>query len=64
MVQGQQFEIETTYDLKFYIIVAKGWKLKVRKFLGPIPTVVEVTGEKQKTGRVGRGLFAPPSHAE
>ena len=39
-------------------------KTKSQKVLGPIPTVVEVTGEKQKTGRVGRGLFAPPSHPE
>ena len=32
--------------LKFYISVAKGFKLKVRKFLGLIPTFLEVTGEK------------------
>ena len=32
--------------LKFYINVAKGFKLKVRKFLGLIPTFLEVTGEK------------------
>ena len=31
--------------LTFYIIVAKGLKLKVVKFLGLIPTLVEVTGE-------------------
>ena len=40
--------------LKFYISVAKGVKLKVRKFLGVIPTFVEVTWEKL----IG-GLFAP-----
>ena len=34
--------------------VAKGLQLKVRKFWGPNPTFVEVTGEKL----VG-GLFAP-----
>ena len=33
--------------LKFYIGVAKGFKLKVRKFYRLIPTFVEVTGEKQ-----------------
>ena len=32
--------------LKFYTSVTKGLKLKVRKFLGLIPTFVEVTGEK------------------
>ena len=42
--------------LKFYTSVAKQFKLKVRKFLGLIPTFVEVTGEKM----VGGGLFAPP----
>ena len=34
------------YDLEFYSIVAKGLKLKVRKFWGLIPTFVEVTGER------------------
>ena len=33
--------------LKFYAGVAKGFKLKVRKFYRLIPTFVEVTGEKQ-----------------
>ena len=32
--------------LKFYNGVAKGFKLKVRKFYRLIPTFVEVTGEK------------------
>ena len=40
--------------LKFYTIMAKGLKLKVRKFFGLIPTFVEVTGEKLVGGR-----FAP-----
>ena len=31
--------------MKFYTIVAKGLKLKVRKFWGPIPTFAEVTEE-------------------
>ena len=42
--------------LKFYTIVAKGLKLKVRKVWGLIPTFVEVTWEKL----VG-DLFAPSS---
>ena len=33
-------------NLKFYTSVAKRLKLKVRKFLGLIPTFLEVTGEK------------------
>ena len=33
-------------NLKFYTIVAKGLKLKVRKFWGLIPTFVEITEEK------------------
>ena len=32
--------------LKFYSGVAKGFKLKVRKFYRLIPTFAEVTGEK------------------
>ena len=40
--------------LKFYTSVTKGLKLKVRKFLALVPTIVEVTGEKL----VG-GLFGP-----
>ena len=32
--------------LKFYTIVSKGLKLKVRKFWGLFPTFVEVRGEK------------------
>ena len=37
-------------SLKFYNNVAKGLKLKFRKFLGLIPTFIEVTGEKQAGG--------------
>ena len=45
-------------DLKFYTNMAKGLKLKGRKFWGLIPTFVEVTGEKL----IGEDLFAlPPS---
>ena len=33
-------------NLKVYTSVVKGLKLKVRKFLGLIPTLAEVTGEK------------------
>ena len=42
-------------NLKFCNSVAKELKLKVRKFWGPTPTFVEVTGEKL----VG-GSFCPP----
>ena len=42
--------------LKFYISVAKGLKLKVRKFWRLISTFIEVT--RKKTGRKGE-LFAP-----
>ena len=44
--------------LKFYTNVAKGLKLKVRKFLGLIPKFVEVTGEKLVGG------YFYPSYAE
>ena len=42
-------------NLKHYTSVAKGLKLKVRKFGSLIPTFVEVTGKK-----TGRGTFLPP----
>ena len=42
-------------DLKFYTSVAKVLKLKVRKFWGPIPIIVEVKEEK-----LVRGPFCPP----
>ena len=42
--------------LEFYASVAKGLKLKVRKFWGLIPTFVEVTVEN-----LAEGLFCPPS---
>ena len=38
--------------LKFYTGVAKGFKLKVRKFFRLIPTFVEATG-----GKLVRSLF-------
>ena len=41
---------------KFYTSVAKGLKLKIRKFCGLIPTFAEVTKEKL----VGWDFFAPP----
>ena len=43
-------------NLKFYTSVAKGLKLKARKFWGLIPMFVEITGEKL----VG-GPFSPPT---
>ena len=42
-------------NLKFCASVAKGLKLKVRKFWGTNPTFVEVTGEKL----VGRPSWSP-----
>ena len=39
-------ELALGTNLKFYNSVAKGLKLKVRKFWGLTPTFVEVTGEK------------------
>ena len=44
-------------NLKFYNSVAKGLKLKVRKFWERVPTFVEVTGE---TGRGRRAFWPPP----
>ena len=46
-------------SLKFYTSVAKGSKLKVRKFWGLIATFAEAKGEKL----VG-GPFWLPSHPE
>ena len=40
------FGLARCKKFKFYISVAKGFKIKVRKFLGLIPTFVEVTLEK------------------
>ena len=42
-------------NLKFYISVAKGLKLKVSTFWGLIPTFVEIVGEK-----LVRGPLCPP----
>ena len=44
--------------LKFYTRVAKGLKLKVRKFWMLYSTFVEATGEKLVRG--GGGGFSPP----
>ena len=44
-------------NLTFSANVAKGLKLKARKFWGLIPTIVETTGEKL----VGRGRFFSPT---
>ena len=46
-------------NLKFYTILSKGLKLKVKKFWGLILTFIEVTREKL----VG-GPFCPPPHPE
>ena len=47
-------------NLKFYTSVIKGLKLKVRKFLGLIPTFVEVTWEKLVGGDFLRPFPLPP----
>ena len=53
----------TGRNLKFSNSVAKGLKLKVRKFVGLIPSFVEVTGGKLVSGRGvrggGEGYFLP-----
>ena len=48
---------ETVMTLKFYASVAKGLKLKDRKFWELIPTFVKVTREKMAgyKGKNGRG---------
>ena len=50
------FKLALGTNLKFYISVAKGLKGNVRKFLGLVPTFVEVTREKLVRG----SLFASP----
>ena len=46
MKNGNNLVLVIGTNLKFYISVAKGLKLKVKKFSGLILTFVEVTGEK------------------
>ena len=43
-------------NLTFYTSVAKGLRLKVRRFLGLVPTFVEVTEEK-----LVQRAFLPPT---
>ena len=43
--------------LKFYTTAEKALKLKVRKFLGLVPTVVEITGAKLLKEDRRRGLL-------
>ena len=50
------FGLALDTNLKFYNSMAKGLKLKIRKFWGLIPMFVEVTGEKL----VGGDLFGHP----
>ena len=54
MVKFNNLGLELCMALKFDTIVAKRLKLKVRSFLGLIPTFVEVTEEKLVVG-----LFCP-----
>ena len=55
LVQVQQIETDLAMNLKFHASVAKGLKLKVRKFWRLMPSLVEVTGEKLK-----KDNFCPP----
>ena len=55
LVQFNNLRLTLSMNLKFYTCMAKGLKLKARKFWGLIPTFLEVTGEKL----VG-GSFCPP----
>ena len=55
LVPNQLFELTLRIALKFYASVAKGLKVKVKRFWGIIATFVEVTGETM----VG-GILRPP----
>ena len=52
--------VEVGMALKFYTIVAKRLKLKVRRLLGLILMFVEVTGENWKVGEVLTQPRPPP----
>ena len=56
MVPNQLFGLTLSIALKFYASVAKGLKLKVKRYWGIIATFVEVTGETM----VGGEFCAPP----
>ena len=56
MVPNQLFGLTLSIALKFYASVAKGLKLKVKRYWGIIATFVEVTGEAM----VGGEFCAPP----
>ena len=60
MVQAQELGTGIRYGLEIFTSVAKGLKLKVRKFWGLTPTFAEVTEENL----VGVGAFYPPAHPE
>ena len=53
--KSNNLELALGTNLKFDASVAKGLKLKFKKFWGPIPTFAKVTGEK-----LLGGLFCPP----
>ena len=56
MVKFNNLKLALGTNVKVYTSVAKALKLKVREFVGLIPTFVEVTGKK-----TGRGAFLPPT---
>ena len=57
LVQVQLFGTGTRYDLEILRQCRKRVETKSQKLLGPIPTFVEVSGEKL----VGVAFLAPPS---
>ena len=50
--------------MKFYTNMTRELKLKLRKFLGLRPTIVEVTGEKMVEGTFLTPPPPPPLHPE
>ena len=57
------FGLAPRYGLEILHKRGKRIKIKVRKFLGPIPTFVEVTGEKL-VGLVEGAVLLGPLHPE
>ena len=62
MVPNQLFGLTLSIALKFYASVAKGLKLKVKRFWGIIATFVEVTGETMAGGPFCAPLPLNPHH--
>ena len=58
LVKFHNLRVAQGFALKFYTSVAKGLKLKVKKFRGLFSTVLELTGEKLVDGG---GFLTSPS---